>query len=341
MSDIMFNILETTACTDYVLGYYLSIVKTILTVLQIAAPIVFIISLVISFIKITATGDENKKIAKGIVKKIIAVIIFFLLPWMVNLVLGLIEVENVDTGARYTLGSCWENASELRKEVDNTHNDGVNKGSPTDLKPDNSSLENIEADDDTDTDTDTSGNSGNSSSSSSGGDNSSSGTTSNQTETPTKLIFIGDSRTVGMHNAVGGKDTWSCKSGEGLDWMKSTGVPQIEDKIDNKTGIIILMGVNDLYNADKYVTYINEQAKKWVAKGAKVYFNSVMPCKGSYANRNVSIQDFNKKLKVKLKNVKYINSYSYMTKQGFDSPDGLHYNAATYKKVYKYIKNRL
>ena len=33
------------------------------------------------------------------------------------------------------------------------------------------------------------------------------------------LVFIGDSRTVGMQSAVGGNDTWSGKVSAGLDWM--------------------------------------------------------------------------------------------------------------------------
>ena len=44
-----------------------------------------------------------------------------------------------------------------------------------------------------------------------------------------KLIFIGDSRTEGMRDAVQDGNIWSCKSAMGYTWMADTGVPQIED----------------------------------------------------------------------------------------------------------------
>ena len=95
--------------------------------------------------------------------------------------------------------------------------------------------------------------------------------------TITKKIFIGDSRTVHMKLAVNSKDIWSCKSAMGLDWMKSTGVPNVENQITTGTAVIILMGVNDLFNADKYITYINQKTSEWRNKGARVYFVSVNP----------------------------------------------------------------
>ena len=86
------------------------------------------------------------------------------------------------------------------------------------------------------------------------------------------LIFVGDSRTVGMQSAVGGNDTWSGKVSAGLDWMQSTGVPNIEGSIGNGSGVVILMGVNDLYRASSYLSYINEKANTWASSGAHTYF---------------------------------------------------------------------
>ena len=47
-----------------------------------------------------------------------------------------------------------------------------------------------------------------------------------------KLVFIGDSRTEGLRDAVNDDSVWSCLSGKGYDWMVQTGVPQIEDEIE-------------------------------------------------------------------------------------------------------------
>ena len=47
-----------------------------------------------------------------------------------------------------------------------------------------------------------------------------------------KLVFIGDSRTEGLRDAVNDDSIWSCLSSMGYDWMVSTGVPQVEDQIE-------------------------------------------------------------------------------------------------------------
>ncbi len=48
-------------------------------------------------------------------------------------------------------------------------------------------------------------------------------------------------------------------SSMGYDWMVSTGVPQVEDQIEDNTAVIILMGVNDLYHVNDYISYINSK----------------------------------------------------------------------------------
>ena len=45
-----------------------------------------------------------------------------------------------------------------------------------------------------------------------------------------KLVFIGDSRTEGLRDAVNDDSIWSCLSSMGYDWTVSTGVPQVEDQ---------------------------------------------------------------------------------------------------------------
>lgn len=156
------------------------------------------------------------------------------------------------------------------------------------------------------------------------------------------LIFVGDSRTVGMQSAVGGNDTWSGKVSAGLDWMKSTGVPNIEGNIGNGTGVVILMGVNDLYRPSSYLSYINKKANSWASSGAHTYFVSVNPTDGSYSNLNSDIDSFNQQMKSKLNsNITYIDTNSYLKSTGFSTTDGLHYTSDTYNKIYNYIKSNL
>lgn len=310
----MFFILSQE-CGDYVLAYVFSIIKPILRILQMAAPIVLIVSLSITITKQLLSGGENKKITKGMIGQIIALFIFFLLPWMVGAVLQLIVIDNFDEGGvSYTLGSCWEQAEELTGEIKQAEDKAVGNGNTG-----------------TSLNTNT-------------GSNQTGSSQSQTPQSPATRIFIGDSRTVGMHSAVRNNqnDIWSCLSSQGLSWMKKTGVPQIEDKIGKNTAVIILMGVNDLGNVDKYITYINQQESKWRKKGAKTYFVSVMPTDGNRSDLNTKINSFNKKMKNNLsKKVQYIDANSYLKSKGFKTTDGLHYTNDTYQKIYQYIQTKL
>ena len=87
-----------------------------------------------------------------------------------------------------------------------------------------------------------------------------------------KLVFIGDSRTEGLRDAVNDDSIWSCLSSMGYDWMVSTGVPQVEDQIEDNTAVIILMGVNDLYHVNDYISYINSKAAEWGNRGSADLF---------------------------------------------------------------------
>ena len=128
----------------------------------------------------------------------------------------------------------------------------------------------------------------------------------------------------------------------GLNWMKSTGIPAARKYFSPGTAVVILMGVNDLHNSNKYVEYINENISSWTESGSKFYFATVMPCSGKYEHLNTSIASFNEKIKSSLsKDVKIIDTNSYLTSTGFESKDGLHYLKNTSDKVHQYIKSNL
>ena len=172
----------------------------------------------------------------------------------------------------------------------------------------------------------------------------------------TKRFIIGDSRTVGMFRAVNsgspytqdqlargevtiGMDTWSCKSAMGYSWMVSTGIPNIENQLDQNSALIILMGVNGL-DIDNYASYVEKKLPEWHKKGIRVYYVSVMPCNGAHNSRNKKIKEFNERIQ-KIDGLKYIDTHTYMMDYGYYSPDGLHYSVNTYKKVYSYIMSHL
>lgn len=161
------------------------------------------------------------------------------------------------------------------------------------------------------------------------------------TVTNDKLIFVGDSRTEGIRDAVGDDSVWSCLSGKGYDWMVQTGVPQIEDEIEKNTAIIFLMGVNDPFNVNNYINYINEKAYEWAAIGAQTYFVSVGPVEKDPYITNAQIESFNTSMENNLSGVKYIDVYTHLVENGYATVDGLHYPANVSIEIYNYILENL
>lgn len=156
-----------------------------------------------------------------------------------------------------------------------------------------------------------------------------------------KLIFVGDSRTEGIRDAVQDDSIWSCLSSMGYDWLVSTGVPQIEAEIVDNTSVIILMGVNDVQNLNKYVQYINEKAKEWTDRGASTYFVSVDPVENDPYVTNEQIESFNAAMKANLLGVTYIDVYSHLVETGYSTVDGTHYPEAASVEIYNYILDNL
>lgn len=170
-----------------------------------------------------------------------------------------------------------------------------------------------------------------------------------------KVIFLGDSRTVGMYDAVTGSveeqrvntadsagDLWSARTSEGILWLKKTGVPQIEKQIDASTDIVICSGVNDEYRSDfveVYTEYINQKAAEWLKAGARTYFVSVLPIRkdeGLFTNRGI-----------RKNNQALINGFTQqVTYIDLDTPfqgflqyqDNLHFQEITSRMLYEYIK---
>lgn len=156
-----------------------------------------------------------------------------------------------------------------------------------------------------------------------------------------KLIFIGDSRTEGIRDAVDDNSIWSCLSSMGYEWMSSVGVPQIEDEIDEYTSVIILMGVNDVYQINNYVNYINKKANEWADLGARTYYVSVGPVENDLYVTNAQIESFNDSMEANLAGVTYIDVYSHLVSEGFYTLDGIHYPESVSVEIYDYILEHL
>lgn len=170
--------------------------------------------------------------------------------------------------------------------------------------------------------------------------NSSSSSNSNS---GSKNIFVGDSRTVGMcqENGLCGSDKYVAEVGMGYNWLNSTAITQTNNIISSgsdKYNIYILLGANDYdYQANNYIQKINELANgDW--KNHNIIFVSVNPMDD--ASENSKIETFNSTIKSGLSsNIKYCDTYSKLKSAGFNTTDGVHYDKATYQKIYNLIKS--
>ena len=101
--------------------------------------------------------------------------------------------------------------------------------------------------------------------------------------------------------------------------------------------IFIWLGVNDVYNISNYISLLNEEVPKWKAKGANVYIVAVgQVTKDPYVT-NEEIEEFNSRMKNEVVNVKYLDLYSYLKKNGYRTTDGTHYDNETTWKIYRYL----
>ncbi len=112
---------------------------------------------------------------------------------------------------------------------------------------------------------------------------------------PKRIVFLGDSRTVQLEQAVD-YDRSFCffvaEVGMGYDWMRSTGAPEADGYVTDKTAVVINMGVNDLSNAERYAARVNDLAASWSQRGAEVWYMTVNPVssKAIYGARRPSLQ---------------------------------------------------
>ena len=159
------------------------------------------------------------------------------------------------------------------------------------------------------------------------------------------VIFVGDSRTGQMANAVGGTAAWpgtafvACFGGG--DWLSTAQAKKDVDQYVTPGSVIILnYGVNDLSRQNDYITTINRYAQDWISKGATVYFASVGPVgENEYGKRNWAVEYFNNQLNNRLDaRIGRLNLYVFLTGSGYTTQaDGLHYDGATYAAMFRFL----
>ena len=160
-------------------------------------------------------------------------------------------------------------------------------------------------------------------------------------------IFVGDSRTVGMHTALtkdGGEDscTFIAKSGEGFYWLYHDGIVELEEALraEPHATVIFNLGVNDLTEVDKYLDFYQELFSEY--HDPSFYIMSVNPVVDEKYNglSNAKIEEFNEKIEKKFPD-KYLDSYYYLLAQDYETVDGLHYTDQTYRMIHRFVVHTL
>ena len=107
----------STICNSYVLANILHIIREALKLIQIIGPILTIIALAISFIKATINPNDSNKINKQIYNSILATVILFFIPALINLTMHVLAT--VEATSEFDLATCWVESENIYKESQN------------------------------------------------------------------------------------------------------------------------------------------------------------------------------------------------------------------------------
>lgn len=113
-----------TCCSDYGLVSVLDIVRKFLDLFQVFVPIVLIVGATISFIRL-AMNPEMKNGTKIIVNQVLAAVICFFIPMLVNFVLGIMPES-------FELSACWEQAKTTNEVLHASSNNYIDGGDEED-----------------------------------------------------------------------------------------------------------------------------------------------------------------------------------------------------------------
>lgn len=312
-------------------------IKIIINVIFIIVPIGVIVMGLIDLSKstISSNEEEQKKKSKLFLKRIISAVLVFAVPWIVNVIMGLLG----ELTSNVNLADCWNNANSekindlttiatneerlkyeeeqkqleaKRKQLEKEEQDRIQQNTP---KPNTNS---------------------------NNGDSTVEG----------KVIFIGDSRTVGMCQSVQINDNEDCsiaEVGKGYQWLTSA---DITNKLDAKlkenpnSYVVINLGVNDPGSSNNYIKYYNDLITKYPEIHLVVV--SVTPIDDEKAKANnyiitdSNVTSFNETIKngIDRNKISYCDVYSKI-KNNFETVDGIHYKSNTYNTIYTEIKNCL
>lgn len=161
-----------------------------------------------------------------------------------------------------------------------------------------------------------------------------------QAEIEKSLLYVGDSRTVGMESALNNSNIkYIAEVGKGYNWLLTKQVEIKQTIEENKIKFVVFaLGVNDLYSIDSYINLYNTYLADTNVHYLFLSVNPVDDAKAKsygYTVTNADIKTFNDKLSsVMAEN--YIDTYSEIKGQIL-TDDGLHYRASTYIDIHRRV----
>lgn len=156
------------------------------------------------------------------------------------------------------------------------------------------------------------------------------------------FIFVGDSRTVAMKEAVteifpDDKCRYIAREGEGYYWLANTGSTELETALAETPDatVIFNLGINDLEESASYLSFYQDFLLKYPQ--ASFYIMSVNPIEQDKYD-GVSTEDilsFNAALETAFSD-HYLDCYNYLISEGYSTVDGLHYSKETSRLIHHY-----
>lgn len=156
------------------------------------------------------------------------------------------------------------------------------------------------------------------------------------------FIWVGDSRTIGMQNAMDNEDCYIGAAGEGYHWFKETGLSLLQETMKDypQSPVIFNFGVNDYDNLALYLSLYKEIVSEY--PDTHFYFLSVNPIEPTICKNitNEEICDFNAHLKADYPDT-YLDSYTYLMVNEVATIDGIHYSEEGYRQIYEYATEQI
>lgn len=156
------------------------------------------------------------------------------------------------------------------------------------------------------------------------------------------VIWVGDSRTVGMGHATNDSDVYIGKDGEGYEWFNEKGRKTLKKAMTENpnTPVVFNLGVNDCDNIDNYL----ELYKKIVDKypDTHFYFMAVNPIEPTLCENvtNEEISAFNARIKEAFPD-QFIDSFTFIQVSEIVTNDGIHYSDEDYQRIHDFVSTNV